>query len=200
MPTDGTLIVDLLRHGEAEGGARCRGSTDDPVTKRGWKQMRKATSGERWDRIVTSPLCRCRLFAESLAQRLACPIEQQAAFRERHFGAWEGRTFDAIAKEATESPLFFWTDPARHTPPEGESFADFLGRVGAAWEDLMTETPPGRVLVVTHGGTVRGVLARVLELPPTALFRLAVPYASRTRIRVDRQDGTTWTTLEHHGA
>ncbi|MGH8626386.1 MAG: hypothetical protein ACREYC_14335 [Gammaproteobacteria bacterium] len=39
MLPDGATFIDLRRHGEAEGGARYRGSTDDPLTAEGWAQM-----------------------------------------------------------------------------------------------------------------------------------------------------------------
>ena len=196
---EGSLVIDLLRHGEAQGGGRIRGSTDDPLTQRGWKQMRKATAGRRWDRIVTSPLTRCRDFGAALAQRLGCPLQIHDGFRERDFGDWEGRTFDQITAEDPESPLLCWTDPSRHTPPGAEPFDAFLERVNGSWEELITCTEPGRILLIAHGGTIRAILAGVLELPPTAIFRIAVPYAARSRLRVDREQDATWIALEQHG-
>ncbi len=32
-------IVDLLRHGEPDGGQKFRGAVDDPLSPRGWEQM-----------------------------------------------------------------------------------------------------------------------------------------------------------------
>ena len=64
-----SLRLDLLRHGETESGGGFRGSLDDALTARGWAQMRTAVEGGRWDLLVSSPLQRCRAFAEELAQR-----------------------------------------------------------------------------------------------------------------------------------
>jgi alpha-ribazole phosphatase/probable phosphoglycerate mutase len=32
--------LDLLRHGESVGGRKYRGQTDDPLSEKGWAQMR----------------------------------------------------------------------------------------------------------------------------------------------------------------
>lgn len=43
--------VDLLRHGEPEGGQMFRGAVDDPLSPRGWEQMRSAVGDCRaWKR------------------------------------------------------------------------------------------------------------------------------------------------------
>ncbi|MGH8566487.1 MAG: histidine phosphatase family protein, partial [Gammaproteobacteria bacterium] len=88
MANQGTTVVGLLRHGEAEGGPRYRGSTDDPLTANGWMQMWMAVGTEfHWDRIVTSPLARCLDFARELSRRRSLPLEVNDDLRELHFGA-----------------------------------------------------------------------------------------------------------------
>ncbi len=73
MPIYTTL--DFLRHGEPMGGKRYRGKTDDPLSQKGWAQMCTATAGERpWMAIVSSPLSRCRTFAEWLAGVTGLPL------------------------------------------------------------------------------------------------------------------------------
>ena len=85
-------IVDLLRHGEPEGGQMFRGAVDDPLSPRGWDQMRTAVGDYReWDAIVSSPLVRCAAFAGELAERLDRPLEIVREFSEISFGVWEGR-------------------------------------------------------------------------------------------------------------
>ena len=85
--------IDLIRHGEPVGGSKYRGQTDDPLSEKGWAQMRAALVGHQpWEVVVTSPLVRCRAFAEELAARLALPLEVDARLMEIGFGEWEGRT------------------------------------------------------------------------------------------------------------
>ena len=65
-----TTTLDLLRHGEPVGGSRYRGQTDDPLSDKGWAQMRDAVGDVHpWDHIITSPLSRCSDFAHELAAR-----------------------------------------------------------------------------------------------------------------------------------
>jgi alpha-ribazole phosphatase len=97
------VVIDLLRHGEPEGGRAYRGnSIDDPLSERGWQQMRDA-AGEfaQWDLIVTSPMRRCCAFAEEFAQKIRVAVQIEPEFREVGFGAWEGKTPDEII--ATDS-------------------------------------------------------------------------------------------------
>ena len=85
--------LDLLRHGETELGGGLRGSLDDALTAQGWEQMRAAVKGQGpWQRIVSSPLQRCALFARELAEQLDVPLSFEKDLQELHFGEWEGRT------------------------------------------------------------------------------------------------------------
>jgi len=61
-----TTYIDVIRHGEPVGGRRYRGySVDDPLTKKGWAQMRAAVpETPPWQHIVSSPLKRCLEFSQ----------------------------------------------------------------------------------------------------------------------------------------
>lgn len=81
-------LIDMLRHGEPVGGRRYRGQTDDPLSDKGWRQMRAATAETRpWTAIVSSPLLRCRAFAEELAGQTGLPLAVDDRLKEVGFGA-----------------------------------------------------------------------------------------------------------------
>jgi alpha-ribazole phosphatase len=175
-------LVDLLRHGEAAGGPCFRGSRDDPLTERGWSELRAATAddGPGWDAVLCSPARRCADFARALGARLDLPVTTLPKLRERHFGSWEGRT----AAELPEADLAaFWSDPVGFTPPGAEPFGAFRARVLAAWQEIQGGAGEHR-LILTHGGVVRVIVGEVLRMPPAALLLLEVPHACRTRIRL----------------
>lgn len=182
----GDRFIVLLRHGEAAGGARFRGAADDPLSAQGWDQLRAAAALEPGlEHVVTSPALRCAEFAHALAAERGLTLEVAAAFAERRFGAWEGRS----AAEIPAADLArFWADPAGYDPPAAEPFADFRGRVLAAW-DTLALAARGVTLLVTHGGVVRVVLARVLGMDDPAGLRLEVPPACRTRLRLPPAPG-----------
>ena len=196
-----TTWFDLLRHGEPDGGPRYRGHRDDRLSDLGWEQMGAALrDDDHWDHILTSPLARCRAFAEALAAErgLSCTVEP--GFKEISFGAWEGLTPEQVEERFGDSQARFWRDAERHSPDGGESIQAFHERVGAAWRHWHKELAGQRVLLVCHGGVIRMILAEVLETPLEAAFRtVAVPYANRSRIRLDDSPHGRLASLLSHG-
>lgn len=186
MSPAGLTHIDLIRHGEPEGGKRYRGQIDDPLSERGWRQMWDAV-GDRapWQQIVTSPLARCHAFAAALAARHALPLAVDARLMEIGFGRWEGRTADELRAEDPEQLARFYHDPVNARPAGAEPLAAFQARVRAGFADLVQAYPQRHVLVVTHAGVMRAVVAHVLGAPIEALYRIDVAYAALTRIRLD---------------
>lgn len=128
-----SVTLDLLRHGETELGGGLRGSLDDALTPVGWEQMRAAVQGQGpWDRIVSSPLQRCALFAQELAGQLALPVTFDKDLQELHFGEWEGQGAAALMQTDEQALGLFWANPYSFTPPQGEPVLEFSQRVLAA--------------------------------------------------------------------
>ena len=191
-------LIDLLRHGEPVGGRAYRGnSIDDPLTEKGWTQMRQAVADRNgWEVIVTSPLIRCRAFAEELGRQIGVSVIVEPGFREVGFGAWEGRTPDEIIASDPESYEAFYRDP-EHCRPEGaEPLADFAGRVNLAYEKLVASHGGQHILIVSHAGVMRAILAGVLGAPAVSMYRIKVDNAGISRIRHTRYDPK----LEFHNA
>lgn len=177
----GNVQIDLLRHGETDGGARYRSHTDDPLTATGWGQMWAAVErAPAWERIVTSPLKRCAAFAQALAQRLSIPVAIDERWREMDFGAWEGRTAADLMTTDAEALGRFWRDPWHNAPPGGESLAHVQARVFAAWDDIVRQRRP--TLVIGHGGPIRLILGRCRGHPADELLAIDVPHAALYRL------------------
>ncbi|BFT64826.1 alpha-ribazole phosphatase family protein [Pseudomonas moorei] len=181
-----TLRLDLLRHGETELGGGLRGSLDDALTEKGWQQMREAVLAQGpWDRLVSSPLQRCARFAEELAGRLGLPVELQADLQELHFGAWEGQSAAALMETDADSLGLFWADPYAFTPPQGEPVAAFAARVLAAVARLHATYAGERVLLVSHGGVMRLLLAQARGLPREQLLNVEVGHGALFSLSVE---------------
>ncbi|MFC4260792.1 histidine phosphatase family protein [Marinobacter lacisalsi] len=197
-----TTLIDLIRHGEPEGGPMFRGQTDHALSEQGWQQMRRAiTPEDHWDVIVTSPLLRCTGFAREMADRLGVPMHTEQRLQEIGFGDWEGHTTDQVMATWGDALQQFWSNPVAYPPPGGETLADFRKRVSQAWAHWTQALAGQRVLVVCHGGVIRMVLAEILETPLEAAFRtMAVPYASRSRIRLDESPHGRLACLLSHGS
>ncbi|MBF0584293.1 MAG: alpha-ribazole phosphatase family protein [Magnetococcales bacterium] len=191
--------IDLLRHGEPEGGPKYRGSLDDPLSVTGWPQMRRAVEGHpAWEVIYTSPLQRCLRFAEEMGQTLAIPVVQERGFQEMYFGAWEGRTSVEILEQDGDYLTRFWRDPLHNPPPGGEHLQDFQHRVQAAWQALLKQERDRSLLVVAHSGVIRMILGLALQMPLQNLSRMVVEYASISRIKVDEVGGQPLPRLIFH--
>lgn len=181
-----TLRLDLLRHGETELGGGLRGSIDDALTDTGWAQMRAAVVGRGpWDRLVSSPLQRCARFAEELGAQLAVPVQLDSDLQELHFGAWEGQSAAALMETDAQALGLFWADPYSFTPPQGEPVADFSARVLAALERLSASFPGERILLISHGGVMRLLLAQARGLPREQLLNVEVGHGAVFSLTLD---------------
>lgn len=176
--------LDLLRHGEPVGGRMYRGGIDHPLSERGWQQMRNATATpEPWEYIVSSPLARCRDFAEQLADRLglACSVDER--LREVGFGSWEGKTGEQLRAEDPEQLSRFYHDPVVNRPAGAEALDTFLGRVGGCIDELVGQHPGRHGLLVCHAGVMRAAVAHAMGAPLAAMYRLSVDNAALTRLQ-----------------
>ena len=149
------MALILLRHGRPAGAeGRCYGRAD---LAPGPRLLREAQSVAARlapvDRIVSSPLRRCRRLAALLGARFGVPVGLDPAWREIDFGAWEGLAWDAVPRAEIDA----WAADFLHARPHGgESVAMLLARVRRAL--ARAGRPRGRALVVTHAGPIRAAL------------------------------------------
>ena len=213
-------LVDLIRHGEVEGGPCFRGRRDDLLSPTGWAQLEAATGVDTriqgpvgsaasapiggimggktgvapWEHILCSPAKRCASFAERLGACLGLPVDQLDALRERDFGAWEGLRADQIPLQDLTR---FWADPSTYDPPDSEPFEAFRQRVLDGWHRLPDQSG-SRLLLITHGGVIRVILGNLLGIPAERLILLEVPPACRSCVRLPMVGGLP--SLVSHGS
>lgn len=204
MKKTSVTTVDILRHGQTVADDILRGRIDVPLSEDGYQQMLDRIApyiagGFPWQRLISSPLQRCALFANDLAERHDKPVLIDDGFLEMDFGDWDGRSFEELSAENPELFARIWREPHKYGPPNGESFADFTGRISAAWEQLLQRHQGEHLLLVCHGGVIRALLGAVMETPLTSISRVEVPYACLSRIRVHHQSGSEhWPQLVFH--
>jgi alpha-ribazole phosphatase/probable phosphoglycerate mutase len=181
-----TTTLDMMRHGEPVGGRKYRGQVDDPLSEKGWAQMQAAV-GESlpWTRIVSSPLVRCRAFAETLSELHGLPLALDDRLKEVGFGDWEGRTAAEIEADAPGTLARFKADPVNARPAGAEPLTEFHARVSAALDDIVERQDGQHVLLVGHAGVMRMALAWALRIPLEHAYRIEVATASITRLRFD---------------
>ncbi len=183
-----TTTLDLMRHGEPVGGRRYRGQIDDPLSEKGWAQMHAAVGDAKpWAQIVSSPLLRCRAFAERLAGRHGLPLSFDARLMEVGFGEWEGKSAAEIEQDAPGILDRFKADPVNVRPAGAEPLADFQARVAAGLADLLEQHVEQHILLIGHAGVIRMAFAWALHIPLQHAYRIEVATASFTRLRFDTQ-------------
>lgn len=149
----------LLRHPEVARAwqGRCYGASDMGLSRAGRAALPAIIEALRTYRIksvVHSGLRRAREPAIAIAIALNLPVAADHAWRERDFGAWEGRTWNAIWRETGSAMDGMIDDPAGFRPGGGETTHELRDRVLAALAHLA-----GDALVVSHGGPIATVLA-----------------------------------------
>ena len=214
------ILLDIIRHGEPEGGEILRGRVDPRLTDRGWQQMRHATGllepsadnpGIRethpqspgWDVVISSPLLRCSAFAQEVANSMGKPeaLRVDEQWVEIDYGDWDGMPLDEWRVVAAEQFKAFREDLNALRPPNGEAYVDFRDRVLAAWQELARLPDGSHALLVTHGGVMRVLLPTVLGMPLNASFPLHIPFAAISRVRLQvRDEKISATLLFHNGA
>ncbi|MEL6665302.1 MAG: alpha-ribazole phosphatase [Pseudomonadota bacterium] len=107
-----------------------------------------------FERIVSSPLQRCRKLAEFISAQVDLQFDIDPRLKEMDFGNWEGRPWSRIER----SELDAWAADFYHARPHGgESVAILQARVREALEDLRDQDIP--TLIVCHAGIIRAALA-----------------------------------------
>lgn len=187
--------VLLVRHAETEWNRerRVQGWAPIGITDEGREQAREAgavlSTTYDIDRIVTSDLRRTVETTRELGGPLDVPVERDARWRERDFGALQGLSYTALFDEHPEFSLRHsghWAAAA--APESGESWLDARRRTLDAWDELRSTLDEAIVAVVTHGGPIMVVLAAVLGLDARAsVTKLSVPNLSVSEIVDDEE-------------
>lgn len=157
--------IILVRHGESEGNEvrQFSVSSDIELTARGREQAKAAgrTIADSFatSAIVASPFRRAQVTAQLIAAELghAGPVAVEHDLRERSIGELAGAPYEAMHRHPTYRPDRFW----EWRPAGGESLEDVARRAGAVLDRLAAEHRGRDVVVVSHGGTMLALCARV---------------------------------------
>ncbi|SMN13828.1 Alpha-ribazole-5'-phosphate phosphatase [Bathymodiolus heckerae thiotrophic gill symbiont] len=170
------MTLDLLRHGEPEGGRLYRGNLlDDSLTKKGWQQMQVSTDGKYWDFIATSPMLRCHAFAQHLSQTLHIEMQVFESLKEIGFGDWQGRNVEEIGQQKVNQ---FKQNPVDNRPSGAEDLYAFQDRVLDTFMRITQEKTSQSVLIIAHAGVIRVIKSYLLNLPIEKMFTIEVASAS----------------------
>jgi 2,3-bisphosphoglycerate-dependent phosphoglycerate mutase len=165
--------ITLLRHGESQGNfeGRHQGQADFPLTDHGREQAKALL--ERWksearefDLVTSSPLARARETAEIIATGLGIALEFDPMWMERDNGLMAGLSPEEV-RQTLPQPAFI--HPYQPVGQTGESQWQLFLRAGAALQSVFSR-PPGKYLVVSHGGLLNMFFYAILGITPQPNF------------------------------
>jgi probable phosphoglycerate mutase len=167
---EGVRLV-IWRHGQTDWNIenRFQGHSDIPLNKVGHYQASHAAkilAGMNPVKIVVSDLIRAQETAAKLSEIVGVPLETDPRLRETNGGNWEGKTGNE--NRANDSARFIgWISgddgPAGEIGERRSEVADRAVKAAmAALEEFQEKQ--GTIVLVTHGGTARCLLGKLLQL------------------------------------
>jgi alpha-ribazole phosphatase len=151
-------VVWMVRHAPVTVSGICYGRLDVPTecdAETAASRIERAArqTALSWQRIWASPSARAREVGAEIATRLRVPFHVDDRLCELDFGAWEGRSYLDLEREAPERFARWLSHYETEGPPGGESFFSLRRRVGE-WlrERRLDDTI---TLAVTHAGVMR---------------------------------------------
>jgi broad specificity phosphatase PhoE len=182
----GMTEVLVARHGETDWNreSRWQGHGGPGLNERGRAQARALAdrlAGARLAAIYTSDLARAVETARIIGEAVGLTPTADRGLREVDVGSWRGLTRAEVRQR----------DPAGYRRWQrgeagwegGESYDEMHARVVATLERLLETHHRGRILLVSHGGAVRAIVARAVGAP------------GHDRVHIDGADNCSLTTI-----
>lgn len=173
------MKLTLVRHTSlAIAHGVCYGQTDVDVAESFAQEVKvtKQKLPNDIDAAFSSPLQRCVKLAHALSLE---NIRYDDRLKELHFGDWEMQAWNDMPREYFDE----WAQNyASMSPPSGETFRELQLRGIAFINEQLKYYRHQHILVVTHGGMIRALLAHVLSMELKGLFRFNVDYGSVTQL------------------
>jgi probable phosphoglycerate mutase len=179
----------LVRHGEVDANVDLRylGRRDDPLNALGTEQAARlaaALAELDVDAILASPLRRALDTAQAIAAASALTVAPDDRLVELDFGDWEGLTRQQVLDSgpAARTLLQTWEEDPGNPVPGGESLRDVQRRVVALAGELLGARTGARLVLVTHMGPIKALLAATLGLGFAGARRMVLDPATVTVI------------------
>ena len=195
------IDIHLIRHAETEANrdGLWQGHGDSPLSDAGTEQAAALGTrlvGREFDLVVSSDLAR----ASTTAGQFSGSAVLDPIWRETDIGLWEGLTRrEVAARFGDEVSALMAGQPTRFGG--GESVAEFEARMDEALDTLVARMEDGQsAAVVTHGGIIGGLIARVLGLRggrPRPFTRLSNTSLTTIRVDGDHQELASFNDADH---
>lgn len=179
--------LHLARHGQTSWNneLRYQGQMDIELSTLGRMQAERLALRMSWEPIeaaYSSDLSRCLETANLVCRGLGVVPVASRELREASYGEWEGLTYAEVRARYPAQVAERRGNIVEFAPPGGESLGATRRRVVAALDEIAKRHPNQHVLIVTHGGPLRMLVAGLLDVPSRNAFRLRVDNCGLSRI------------------
>jgi broad specificity phosphatase PhoE len=174
----------LIRHGETNWNVerRKQGRNDQPLNEKGSIQAALAAqyvkSAYNVKKVWTSPLQRCA----NTAALFEMAVLTSDHLLEIDFGEWEGMLSSDIEKNYAR---LINGDVDKSDPPGGEKRKNLPVRAHNWIDESNIANEDCDVVLVGHGGSMKGLLVALLNLPDEAMNNLTIDNCSVTVININ---------------
>ncbi|HKL38807.1 MAG TPA: alpha-ribazole phosphatase [Bacteroidales bacterium] len=178
------MEIYLLRHTKPDVPPdTCYGQSDIDVVEQPFRnqlpKFQKLLPLENISAIYTSPLQRCYKLAENLSNKHQDAIVDER-IGELDFGEWELQPWSSI----NPRHLARWKEDFLFAQaPGGESHMDLYQRVEQFWDQLLKKEHPTS-LIVTHGGVIKSLLSKILDMPLRKSYAFKIHYGELIYISI----------------
>lgn len=179
-------LLHLVRHGRhtIQGLVMVGRAADIHLAPEGRAEAERAAewlARSGLDALYCSPLERARETAEPIARLTGLEPEIVDAATEVDYGEWTGFTLEQLQPD----PLWRAWNQVRGfaRAPNGETLAEVQARAVGLVVALRERHPEQRVALVSHGDTIKSVLAQALGIPLEFFLRLGVSPGSISSIQ-----------------
>jgi broad specificity phosphatase PhoE len=185
-----SLMILVIRHGKTDWneGGRWQGAIDTDLSAVGraqaeqlaaWLTKRHSAGSPAYPplrAVYSSDLRRAADTAAVLAARAGLPVQVDARWREIDMGRFQGLTYAEICARFPREVEHMETGDLDFVFPEGETRRHLQARAYDALRDAAAahHGQTGTLAIVTHGGTIRLLMRRLLDDAPESLGPLHI--------------------------
>lgn len=166
--------LHLVRHPRTTAApGRCYGWSDFPLSDEGRSAahaLADSFASRSVDALYSSPLSRALETSRLIGRATGRDVTTLSELAEVNFGLFEGKTFEEIASTDPDTYRRWMSSPSRVRFPEGESHADLRVRAARAL-GVLTEQAGESVVVVSHAGPIRAIIAEAVGIDDDVVFR-----------------------------
>ena len=169
------MRILLIRHGRQD-SPLC--NVDVPLAEEGRRQaelLGERLSSEKIDAVWSSSLIRAVETADIINEKVKAPREIREELKEISFGDMEGLSDEVIADRYEDFLRARWKMERDMSYPGGECASEVLSRVLPVMKEIIS-MDYDTVVIVTHGGVIRSLVAHYLGMDLARVPLLATQF------------------------